>query len=290
VQELARIFAAAGCRGHVAAYEVDGTRAVELGADEVVPAASVFKVAVALAVFCLAEADGLDLQSRRRLCPPDVTPGPTGFSTFADPVDVSVRDLAAMMLMVSDNAATDVLIELVGIDEIKALLRRLELTRTAIPTTIAEMLKRSVALDAAHGITTTARDMARLLRLIWRDEAGPRRACAQVRQLMSRQPSRRLANGFDAGTRIVAKSGSLFGVVRHEIGVIETPDGGRYAVGVLTRADQPGVNGPAIERAIGLAAARAVAVLAAAGARPGGTQLTGWTGRPPAARPARGPD
>jgi beta-lactamase class A len=42
------------------------------------------------------------------------------------------------------------------------------------------------ALTPQHAIRTTAREMATLLRLIWRDEASPAQACAQVRQLMAR--------------------------------------------------------------------------------------------------------
>jgi beta-lactamase class A len=42
--------------------------------------------------------------------------------------------------------------------------------------------------------------------------------------------------GFPRGVRVAAKSGSLFGVIRNEIGVLEFPDGRRYAAVVVTRA------------------------------------------------------
>jgi beta-lactamase class A len=45
-----------------------------------------------------------------------------------------------------------------------------------------------------------------------------------------------LAHGFDVATTIFAKSGSLFGVIRNEVGVTELPGGARYAVAVLTRS------------------------------------------------------
>jgi Beta-lactamase enzyme family len=66
--------------------------------------------------------------------------------------------------------------------------------------------------------------MATLLRLIWRDEAGPAEACAQVRRMMARQVTRqRLALGFPrAGVQVAAKSGSLLGVIRNEVGVRPT--------------------------------------------------------------------
>jgi beta-lactamase class A len=105
--------------------------------------------------------------------------------------------------------------------------------------------------------------MAALLRLIWRDQAAPAQACASVRQIMARQVTRqRLALGFPRRhVQIAAKSGSLLGVIRNEIGVITTPDGQRYAVAVFTRANQPWDNEHEINAVIGTVAARAVAKL-----------------------------
>jgi beta-lactamase class A len=43
--------------------------------------------------------------------------GPTGLSVFSDDADWSVRDVATSMIMVIDNAATDLMVELVGTDQ-----------------------------------------------------------------------------------------------------------------------------------------------------------------------------
>jgi beta-lactamase class A len=254
----------------------------------------VFKVAVALEVFKQIAAGRLDPRERVRVSPERATPGPTGLSVFADEAEMSVRDLALMMLTVSDNAATDILIDLAGLDSINATLASLGLRGTVIPGTerdeldsigqdagfagwdamirasatftteedrrIQEGFLRARALSPEHAIRTTAREMAILLRLIWRDEAGPAEACAQVRQTMGRQVTRqRLALGFPrSGTRVAAKSGSLLGIIRNEIGVITMPDGRRYAAAVFTRADRPYENEHEINAATGVAAARAV--------------------------------
>ncbi|MFF7355634.1 hypothetical protein ACFZA1_23740 [Streptomyces filipinensis] len=49
---LERVFAGAGCRGCVAVLDIDGPGRVALGDDELVVAASTFKIAVALELFC----------------------------------------------------------------------------------------------------------------------------------------------------------------------------------------------------------------------------------------------
>ena len=102
--------------------------------------------------------------------------------------------------------------------------------------------------------------MVHLLRLIWTGRAGPA-ACDRVRAVMSRQLTRhRIASGFQRPVTVAAKTGSLLGLIRNEIGVISCPDGQQYAAAVFTRS-RPGADDAAINWAIGTAAARAVAVL-----------------------------
>lgn len=296
--ELRELFARAGCQGWLCVLEVDGDGAVADGADEAVAAASVFKVALALEVFRQASAGQLDPRQRIRVGADRRTAGPTGLSVLADEAELSVRDLVTMMLTVSDNAATDVLIDLVGLDRVHATLTGLGLPRTVIPMPLRDELDvlgraagfgswsgleaakvpadeeqraqegmlRSATLDPRRGIRTTARETATLLRLIWRDEAGPAAACAPVRQAMARQVTRhRLGMGFPRhGYRIAAKSGTWIGMVRNEAGVITIPDGRRYAAAVFTRADRQWDQEQEINAAIGAAAAVAVRRLSTA--------------------------
>ena len=289
-----QLFARAGCQGWLCAADIDGDGEVSAGGDELAVAASVFKVVVALEVFTQAATGRLELGKRIRVSPEQRTPGPTGLSVFADEAELSVRDLALMMMAVSDNAATDILISLAGLDSINATLASLGLRATVIPGTeqaeldsigqdvgyagwndlirasarftaeedrrIQDGFLRARALTPEHAIRTTAREMATLLRLIWRDEAGPAEACAQVRQMMARQVTRqRLALGFPrAGVQVAAKSGSLLGIIRNEVGVITMPGVHRCAVAVFTRADRPYQNEHEINAAIGASAAQAV--------------------------------
>jgi beta-lactamase class A len=293
--EFSELFARAGCQGWLCVREIDGDGEVAYGADEPVATASVFKVVVALEVFRQASAGRLDARERVRAGPERRTPGPTGLSVFADEAELSVRDLVTMMLTISDNAATDELTGRVGLDRLHATLAELGLPRTVIPVTLQEELDsiarqagfagwaeleaadlppdeeqrvqermlRSAALDPRRGIRSTARETATLLRLIWRDEAGPAAACAPVRQAMARQVTRqRLALGFPRhGVRVAAKSGTWIGLIRNEAGVITMPDGRRYAAAVFTRADRQWDREYEINAAIGAAAALAVARL-----------------------------
>jgi beta-lactamase class A len=131
---------------------------------------------------------------------------------------------------------------------------------------VVSLVRGADAVTPARAIRTTPRDMAMLLRLIWSDQGGPAAACQRVRQIMSQQLTRhRLAAAFPPPARVSAKSGSLIGVIRNEVGVIEYPDGRGYAAAVFTQAQPGRPNDAAINTAIGTAAAAAVRILAEIG-------------------------
>ena len=123
--KLGGVLEAAGADAWLHACEIDGDRRVGLGEDELVVQASIFKIAVALELFRRAETGRIDAAARVRLLPGESAPGPTGLSNARDEVELSLRDCAYLMLTISDNAATDAVLERVGIDHVTAMLREL---------------------------------------------------------------------------------------------------------------------------------------------------------------------
>ncbi len=299
---IADLFARAGCTGQLCVQTLDGAAEVALGADQPAVAASVIKVCIALEAETQFADGRLDPRERIMLPAAARTPGPSGFSLYRDDVVVSLRDLVVAMLTISDNPATDALLHRIGTDAVNATSARLGLAGTVITADLDEIinsigrdagfsdwaalaswaaqphrrderddLARRVlavgALDPLRTSRTTPRDMTRLLRLIWSDQAGPPAACQRVREVMSRQLTRhRLASAFGPPARVAAKSGSLVGVVRNEVGVISYRDGRGYAAAVFTRALRPWQNESAIDAVIGAAAAAAIAGLPSAAA------------------------
>jgi len=291
------LFEQAGCTGQLCVQSLDGTQEVAVDADRPVVSASVFKVPVALEAETQFAQGRLDPRERVTLPATDRTPGPVGFSLFEDDVEVSLRDLVVAMLTISDNDATDALLRRVGIGAVNAGAVRLGLAGTVVAAELRtivnsvghdagfrdwdamwewvaqphsqddedQLVRRVTAASAlipSRTTRTTPRDMATLLRLIWSGQAGPPPACQRVRQLMGQQLARhRLAAAFPPPARVAAKTGSLVGVVRNEVGVIEYPDGRGYAAAVFAQARQPWQNDAAINAAIGAAAAAAVSLL-----------------------------
>ena len=285
-QELKGIFDEAGASGHLHARSVDGDLEVGLDADEPVVLASVFKIPVLLELTRQTAAGELDPLMRMCVTAADRAIGPTGLSVMLDDVDVTLRDLAYLMMSVSDNTATDVIMRHVGIERINKTLQDLGLHRTEIvgdcrvllstfteDTGIErspelrfgdmdpEQLRKWRVLDAERTTCSTPAEVTRLLQMIWRDEAGPPEACAEIRRVMALQVwPHRLTAGFPSGVGLAAKTGTLPGI-RNEAGVVTYPDGARYAVAVFTRARTFVDRQPEVDMSIGRAAFHAVEAL-----------------------------
>jgi beta-lactamase class A len=291
-------FSAAGC--WVGLHVVDLSSGAEFGIEPDAPIllASVFKIQVALEFFALVDAGRINSAERLTVEPAMFTAGPTGISRFQDAVELSLRDLCELMLTISDNTATDLLIQGVGLEAINARSARCGLQATVIESDLktlfdglaadlgfrsfaeldaarsgalgdtamarsndAARIDASAAFDPARTNRSTARDMTRLLSAIWRDEAASPAACANVRAVMGRQVSTRLGRALPEGASIAAKTGSLTGRVRTEVGVVTHADGRAFAAAVFTRAYRPFAGVTAIERAMATGCAAAIASL-----------------------------
>ncbi|MQA77716.1 MAG: serine hydrolase [Streptosporangiales bacterium] len=270
------------------ARDVDSGKAVGVGESTPVVTASVFKVPVAVELARQSVAGDVDLTERITVGEDDEVPSPFGLAPHRDDVVMSYRDLALLMMVISDNVATDLVLGRVGKDRVASLLAELGLVATAVPQNCSEILgsieddldisyrddERELAavplarlralraLNPDDTCRTTPEEITRLLALIWRDEAAPPEACALVRHWMGNQIwPHRLTSGFPGDDVVVSGKTGTLPLVRNEVGVVEYPDGGRYAVGVFTRADDPAPNAPHLDAVIGWAAAQAVAQL-----------------------------
>lgn len=283
-------FDAAKVDGFLHAIDVDDGRELTYQGDQLVVLASVFKVPLLVEFERQVASGEIDPTARARVPASFRVPGPTGLSCMLDDVDLSWRDLVQIMIAVSDNTATDFLGEKLGLDNVNATLRTLGLSKTAIIGDCrdilrtfaediggswpprpgdrdraikagAEALRTNRALRPETSVRSTPEEMARLLTLIWRDEAGPKEACAEMRRVLLTQVWRdRLRSGFDGDEQIGGKTGTLFGI-RNEIGVVDVPNRGRVAVAVFTRSLQPRWTDPAADHVIGTTARIAVDTL-----------------------------
>lgn len=283
---LARAFAAGGVSARLHAIDLDSGAELALDPDAPVVSASVFKLPV-LVELCRQAAAGTVALTQRVPIPVGFTPteGGIGLSAMLDDVELSLRDLALMMMSISDNRATDVIMALLGREQINATMRDNGFPGTVLEgdcaylyATMEEDLgepyddippqryaERFEAIRAMRAVTapltnrTTARETTRLLAALWRDELLDAAGSAEARRILGLQIwPHRLAAGFpDDAVRLSGKTGTI-AHLRSEAGVIEHPDGGRCAVAVFLSSSTPAARNPAADRAIGEAARIAV--------------------------------
>lgn len=278
--ELEETFAAAGVTGYLHAVDIGFGNDVGLDPDAPVVTASVFKVPV-LVELCRQFAAGERAPTDRlRLPAGSRTLGPTGLSVMLDEADLSLRDVAYLMMSVSDNHATDALVALLGRDRINATMAGLGLPGTVVEEdcaglfrTIGEDLGGDLetavpaapsllglrALTAERTNRSTPRETTTLLGRIWTADGLPEEACAEIRRILALQVwPHRLTSGFpDDDVRVSGKTGTL-SHVRNEVGVVEYPDGGTYAVAVFLRLPGREFRNPVADGVIGTAARIAV--------------------------------
>jgi beta-lactamase class A len=291
-EEIEQAFDQAGARVLMHARALDGSGAeFGIAANEPVVLASVFKIPV-LVELARQVGTGRRSWTERVKVPADRrTDGPTGLSVMLDDAELSLRDLAFWMMSVSDNTATDVIMELLGgAAPINGAMRALGLSQTEIigdckylldelfvslgladgdgdgvtdwTQLDIETLRACPGLQAEGSSRSTPREITALLASIWSDDAAAPDDCAAMRRIMSLQVwPHRLTSGFPDGVAIAAKTGTLPGI-RNEAGVVEfAEDGARYAVAVFTRAHTFAYRLPAIDTAIGTAARLAIDAL-----------------------------
>src|SRR5690606_30826493 len=127
-REIARLAELAGGTVGVAAVHLETGRAVYLNRTERFPMASAYKVPIAVELLTRVDRGEVRLDSLIEIRPEDLHPGSgTLTSLFDDPgVILSVHNLLELMLLISDNSATDILLRLAGGgDAVTARLREL---------------------------------------------------------------------------------------------------------------------------------------------------------------------
>ncbi|WP_037153068.1 serine hydrolase [Rhodococcoides fascians] len=284
-EQLRAVFADAGCRGWVRAERIDGTgTTVDYEGDEPVVAASVWKIVLLVAAARAFDEGSLTATDSVRLVPAQCSPGPTGISSYADPVTMSWRDIARSMITVSDNAAADALLGALGLASLATVIEDLGLEQTRIvggTKQLGDQIVRdtgrlsadeavgllasnytvvdSWGFDPAYTSCTTPRDSNTVLRSIWLGTAASPTQCLYMKEVLSQQVwPHRIRSGIPyPDVQVAGKTGTI-GPIRNEVAVVSFPDETPVAVSVFTRAARMDLYLPLVDQAIGHAARIAV--------------------------------
>jgi beta-lactamase class A len=153
-------------------------------AERPMPTASVFKLPLLVEVFRQVEAGALDLLERVTLRAEDVVMGSGILRDFAPGLQPTLRDLAMMMIVVSDNGATNLLLDRVGGPErVNATMREMGLPSIVVHRRIAfgEITTAGSLAEAAP------RDLMRLAASLARQDLVSPEASRAMLAILGRQ-------------------------------------------------------------------------------------------------------
>jgi beta-lactamase class A len=145
-----------------------------------------------------------------------------------------VKQLAYQMITTSSNFATNLLVDVVGVDTIQAALGDLGIEGMKVLRGVEDQ----AAFDAGLNNLVTANGLLRMLRLIADGKALSEGASRQILDIMHDQ---QLKGGIPAGlpeaARVAHKTGNI-ATVHHDAGIVYLEDRKPYVLVILTRFDQ----------------------------------------------------
>lgn len=275
----------------VAVKYLESGEEVLLNADRTYQLASVFKIPVLVTAVQQVDAGRFSLDDRIELKDAHKT-SPSGILAFLrEGLQPTVKDLLMLMIIISDNTATDMVLDLVGGPRaVNASLRELGFGQAEInitmsvhdlfedvlgtseclltgPEAVARLKERGINLEGEvfrEGSTVnvaTPRAMNRLNEMLFRGQVASREACDKALDILLHQTlNARLPSRLPPEVPVAHKTGTFISV-RNDSGIIYASDEVHVAVTVLTeREEKPSIEemmeplpekGASIDKAIG---------------------------------------
>lgn len=234
-----------GSGGEVALYYQDlGDRdSLLIRPDVRMHAASTMKVPVMIQLFADRDAGLLELDQALTVktsfssivdgSPYSLFPGSDSDTTLylAEGNEVTYRHLIELMITVSSNLATNILIETADAERVTESMRALG----ADSIVVLRGVEDGPAFEAGLSNTTTARDLGVIMSALGRGEVVSPTASEEMLEIMSRQQWRtKIPAGLPEGVRVAHKTGRITGI-SHDSGVVFPSGGPPYALVILTR-------------------------------------------------------
>src|SRR5437764_5620365 len=154
-------------------------------------------------------------------------------STLYHRIDDRVRvdSLLRLMITRSSNFATNTLITLVGGEAVTRTMRELGAERIQVRRGVED----GKAFEKGLNNTTTARDLAIILRAIQEGKAGSAGATREMLAiLLAQEFNEKIPAGLPAGVRVAHKTGDIT-AVSHDAAIVYPPGRSPYVLVVLTR-------------------------------------------------------
>src|SRR4051812_33051764 len=194
---------------------------IERDADAVMPTASCIKFFILLELMRRVDRGEFSLQQTIPVRPEQQVGGSGVLKDLSAGIELPLRDIATLMIVLSDNTATNMLIDLLDQAAINAMIRGLGLQRTKLLNRVDFA---SIGEDVARFAVSTTREFTTALEQVAQGTFVSQATCGTIIDVMSRQQYLDLLPrylpynpygrelGLAAGLRVANKTGFFAGV------------------------------------------------------------------------------
>ena len=178
--------------------------------DIVFAQASAIKIPILLEVYKQARENKFALTDTKPLLSTNTVAGSGILNAMADPVSLSIRNYCMLMIGLSDNSATNTLIELVGMQNINSTMQTLGLKNTRVQR---KMIDQPASLRNEENISTPA-EAVKILKLLYDGKFIDKAASDEILLTLQKNPveNSKIARGIPSSVKTAFKPGGMGGV------------------------------------------------------------------------------
>ena len=224
-------------QGKVSLYakNLQGGGTYSLRGSEPVRTASTIKLAILVECFFEAAEGKLKWDEPITLTKGEQVSGSGLLQDFTPGVQLPLRDVADLMIVVSDNTATNLILNRIGGDAVNARMEKLGLTQTRVMRKILgdgnKAQASGVTLEGAKpenarwGLgRSSPQEMVTILEKIYRGELVSQEACEQILEILKRQRDHSGIFRDGKSIKVANKAGAL-DQLRSDVGIVYLPQG-----------------------------------------------------------------
>ncbi len=207
--------------GHTGFYYKNLVRGEEFGvrADEVFGAASVIKLPLYMHILAQCAAGHMSMDERLTVTQEDKVPICGALTLFSDDVDVDVRTLCRLMISISDNTATNKLIDRCTIPGVQEGLHAMGLEKTQLNR---KLFDRSASAKGLRNVICP-REIGQLLEMLYRNEFVNPEVCREVIDTLLLQQVDHKLNGRICGEVAIAHKTGEDDELSNDVGIVYAP-------------------------------------------------------------------
>jgi beta-lactamase class A len=192
------------------AIDLTSGETIGINSDLIFTQASAIKIPILMEVYKQAHEKKFALTDIKPLQQINTVAGSGILNAMTDPVNLSIRNYCMLMIGLSDNSATNMLIELVGMKNVTNTMLSLGFSNTRLQR---KMIDQPASLRNEENISTPA-DAAKILKLLFDGKFIDAATSNEIVSMLQKNPieNSKIATGVPGNVKIAFKTGGMGGV------------------------------------------------------------------------------